>query len=107
MKRFTKDNFSTAFQLIVIALLFIYAAFPGKSVGVENAEVNSLLVDKIKVTHLEVKQHSFKNRLYGNNVPQDAEGNKIFIWLPGTKSIMNAYPEIISAGSINNQKDKQ
>lgn len=107
MKRFTTDNFSTAFQLIIIALLFIYAAFPGKSVVVENATVNSLPIDKTKVTHLKVKQHSFKNRLYNNNAAQDAEGNKIFTWImPGTKIVMNTDTELTGAGSVSAQINK-
>ena len=107
MKRFTTDNFSTAFQLVIVALLFIYAAFPGKSVVVENATVNNLLIDKIKVTHLKVKQYSFKNRLYSNNAVQDAVGNKIFTWImPGTKSVMNTDTELTGAGSVSTQINK-
>lgn len=104
MKRFTIDKFSTVFQLIIIALLFIYAAFPGKSKGIEETADNSLLVDKNIETQNEVKSN-FKNWLYNDKLAMRPENNNGLAWImPDMKNIMNPRTEISGNQSGNTLK---
>ena len=104
MKRFTIDKFSTVFQLIIIALLFIYAAFPGNSKGFEEAADNSQLVDKTIGTQKEVKPN-FKNWLYNDKLPKRQENSNGLAWImPDMKNIMNPRIEISATQSVNRLK---
>lgn len=106
MKRFTIDKFSTVFQLIVIALLFIYAAFPGKSIGFDKPADNSQLIDKTIETQKEVKPN-FKNWLYNDKLAKRPDNSKGLAWImPDMKNIMNPRTEISATQSGNRLKIK-
>jgi hypothetical protein len=94
MKRLTIDKFSTLFQLVIIALLFIYAAFPGKSIGLKKPSDNNPFVDKTIETQKEVKTKS-KNWLSNDKLPKRPENSNGLAWImPDMKNIMNPHTEI-------------
>ncbi len=104
MNRFTRDNFSTAFQLTIIALLFIYPAFPGKSIVIKKPVVTSFPVDKSIRTHKEVMPDA-KDWLYNDKLSARPENSSGLGWImPDMKNILNTRTKISANQSGNKLK---